>query len=125
MLSPYSAYFFYTLSGDVVSELHFSQATPTNLEREYSITRQLGVCFGAKLVRGAYLARERQLAQQEGRASPVCDSYEETGANYTRLVGSRWLRGFLSVYLGFDSLGSRLVGNNGRSTFALAALGTG
>ena len=44
-------------------------------------------------------------------------------------MGSRWLRGCSSVYWfsgpGFDSLGSRLVGNNGRFTFALAALGTG
>ena len=43
--------------------------------------------------------------------------------------GSRWLRGSSSVYWysgpGFDSLGSRMVDNNGRFTFALAALGTG
>ena len=60
------------------------QATPASLEREYRIARQLGACFGAKLVRGAYLARERQLAQQQGRASPVCDTYEDTSANYNR-----------------------------------------
>ncbi|KAF0305672.1 Hydroxyproline dehydrogenase [Amphibalanus amphitrite] len=64
----------------------YLKATPSNLEQEYSITRQLGACFGAKLVRGAYMARERQLAQAERRPSPVCESYEETTANYTRAV---------------------------------------
>ena len=44
-------------------------------------------------------------------------------------VGSRWLRGLFSVYWfsgpGFDSLVNRLVGNNGRFTFALAVLWKG
>ncbi|XP_037074590.1 hydroxyproline dehydrogenase-like [Pollicipes pollicipes] len=64
----------------------YLKATPANLEREYAICQQLGACFGGKLVRGAYMARERQLAQQEGRASPVCDSYEATTLSYTRAV---------------------------------------
>ena len=41
-----------------------------------------GWCFGAKLVRGAYMFMERDRAKQCGYPSPVHDSIEATHANY-------------------------------------------
>lgn len=35
-----------------------------------------------KLVRGAYMDRERYLAKKNGLPSPICDSYEETSRSY-------------------------------------------
>jgi len=42
--------------------------------------------FGAKLVRGAYMVSERKKAHQRDVDSPVCDTYEDTEANYHRAV---------------------------------------
>jgi hypothetical protein len=49
------------------------------LELELDVTESLGACFAAKLVRGAYLERERELD-----SSSTCASYTETGENYHR-----------------------------------------
>ena len=38
--------------------------------------------FGAKLVRGAYLVEETELAEKEGRENPVVDCFEDTTSNY-------------------------------------------
>lgn len=46
------------------------------------VTERLGVCFGAKIVRGAYLDRERQLSVQGNYADPTNPTYEATSAVY-------------------------------------------
>lgn len=35
-------------------------------------------CLGVKLVRGAYMDKERKLANKEGRADPIHQSWEHT-----------------------------------------------
>lgn len=49
------------------------------LKWENQVASHFGVCYGAKLVRGAYLEKENQVAPHM-----VCENYEETGKNYTR-----------------------------------------
>ncbi|KAJ8245871.1 hypothetical protein GJAV_G00261200 [Gymnothorax javanicus] len=39
-------------------------------------------CFGVKLVRGAYMDKERKLANQEGRPDPIHQSWEHTNDSY-------------------------------------------
>lgn len=41
-----------------------------------------GFCLGVKLVRGAYMDKERKLAQQEGREDPVHQCWEDTNDSY-------------------------------------------
>jgi len=54
--------------------------------QDISMTESWGCCFGAKVVRGAYLEKERLLARQQGYPDPVCDTYEDTGAMYRSVV---------------------------------------
>ncbi|XP_056102009.1 hydroxyproline dehydrogenase [Rhinichthys klamathensis goyatoka] len=39
-------------------------------------------CIGVKLVRGAYMDKERKLAQKEGRTDPIHESWEHTNDSY-------------------------------------------
>lgn len=54
----------------------------TDMER----AQEEGWCFGAKLVRGAYMFMERDRARQMGYISPVHDSIDATHANYNECV---------------------------------------
>ena len=45
-------------------------------------------CFAAKLVRGAYMYSERELAEEENRDSPIHDSLDDTHASYDRNMES-------------------------------------
>ncbi|XP_076334228.1 hydroxyproline dehydrogenase-like isoform X2 [Tachypleus tridentatus] len=53
---------------------------------ELGIVENLGGCFGAKVVRGAYFTQERLRAVNLGYPSPICDTYEHTNQNYNRVV---------------------------------------
>ncbi|XP_071526703.1 hydroxyproline dehydrogenase-like isoform X2 [Panulirus ornatus] len=66
----------------------YLKAGRENLEHDLAVVRALGsgVGFGAKLVRGAYLEKERSLAQKEGYPDPVNDTYEDTNAVYNSMV---------------------------------------
>ncbi len=43
---------------------------------------QKGFHIGMKVVRGAYMEKERERAEEKGYVSPICNSKEETDANY-------------------------------------------
>lgn len=42
-----------------------------------------GFCLGMKLVRGAYMDKERKLAEIEGRPDPIHTSWEDTNKRWT------------------------------------------
>jgi proline dehydrogenase len=87
---------------DIVDELAMAMMRTYNLERPlvmntYQLYRKdhlatlkqhheealkYGVYWGGKLVRGAYLEKERQVAKETGKPSPVHDSKAETDADF-------------------------------------------
>lgn len=52
------------------------------ISHEVQCAQKLGYNMGLKLVRGAYMREERELAEQIGLESPVCDSLEDTHDSY-------------------------------------------
>lgn len=52
------------------------------LKKHHEEALKAGVYWGGKLVRGAYLEKERQVAKEAGRPSPVHDSKAETDADF-------------------------------------------
>lgn len=46
----------------------------------------LGTNWYGKIVRGAYMDRERYLAKKKGVPSPICESYEDTSRSYNKWV---------------------------------------
>uniref|UniRef100_A0AAJ7SKI9 Proline dehydrogenase n=1 Tax=Petromyzon marinus TaxID=7757 RepID=A0AAJ7SKI9_PETMA len=59
-----------------------------SLHQDLSLCAHLGVAFGAKVVRGAYLERERCMALEGGYLDPVHDTWELTCDSYTRVMDS-------------------------------------
>ena len=57
------------------------------LAQDMERAQREGWCFGAKLVRGAYMFMERDRAKQCGYPSPVNDTIEATHANYNECAG--------------------------------------
>jgi len=51
-------------------------------------SKREGWCFGAKVVRGAYMVSEREKASNRGLLSPVCDTYEATEENFHRVINA-------------------------------------
>jgi len=56
------------------------------LKQEIEIVLGNNCCFGAKIVRGAYMEKERAKAKAEGYPDPVNDSYEDTGKLYDEVI---------------------------------------
>lgn len=62
------------------------QGTREVLLRDLQFVESRDVGFGAKVVRGAYMYKERRLAAEEGRRDPVYDTYHATSAAYNQAV---------------------------------------
>ncbi|ODM98245.1 putative proline dehydrogenase 2 [Orchesella cincta] len=55
--------------------------------KELEVTKNLlGVNWYGKIVRGAYMDRERYLAAKKQAPSPICDSYEATSDSYNQCI---------------------------------------
>ncbi|XP_069838339.1 hydroxyproline dehydrogenase [Dendropsophus ebraccatus] len=55
-----------------------------NLTQGLETAKSLGVCFGVKLVRGAYMDKERKLAKEKGYSDPIQPDWVATNTSYQR-----------------------------------------
>uniref|UniRef100_A0A8D2CSV6 Proline dehydrogenase n=1 Tax=Sciurus vulgaris TaxID=55149 RepID=A0A8D2CSV6_SCIVU len=60
--------------------------TPERLRRDAEAARRAGLAFGVKLVRGAYLDKERKVFQLQGTEDPTQPDYEATSRSYSRCL---------------------------------------
>lgn len=56
------------------------------IQYEIETSKELGYNLGLKLVRGAYMNEERDIAGQNGAESPVWDTIEETHTSYNNCM---------------------------------------
>ncbi|XP_068099967.1 hydroxyproline dehydrogenase [Hyperolius riggenbachi] len=57
-----------------------------NLSQDLDAAVKLGLCFGVKLVRGAYMNKERKLAKEKGYEDPIQPDWEATNKSYNRCL---------------------------------------
>ncbi|XP_020952771.1 probable proline dehydrogenase 2 isoform X4 [Sus scrofa] len=60
--------------------------TYERLRRDAGAADRAGLAFGVKLVRGAYLDKERELARLQGTEDPTQPDYEATNQSYSRCL---------------------------------------
>ncbi|XP_074641395.1 hydroxyproline dehydrogenase-like [Tubulanus polymorphus] len=64
----------------------YLKAADTEIMNDMQLIESRGCCFGAKIVRGAYMTKERRLAREKGYPDPVNDSHADTNAKYDYVV---------------------------------------
>ncbi|KAM8963610.1 hydroxyproline dehydrogenase isoform 2-T2 [Lycaon pictus] len=70
-----------------LSRLHrVVQDTHERLRRAAEAADRAGRAFGVKLVRGAYLDKEREVARHQGTEDPIQPNYEATNQSYSRCL---------------------------------------
>uniref|UniRef100_A0A6J0TMJ0 Proline dehydrogenase n=1 Tax=Pogona vitticeps TaxID=103695 RepID=A0A6J0TMJ0_9SAUR len=60
--------------------------TLERMNQDLALMEHLGVCFGVKLVRGAYMEKERKLVKEKGYLDPVQPNWEATNKSYHRCL---------------------------------------
>ncbi|KAF4713215.1 hypothetical protein FOZ62_003154 [Perkinsus olseni] len=60
--------------------------TRQRVRRDLQMAQREGYRFACKVVRGAYIVSERMKAEEDGRESPICDTYEATSASYHGVI---------------------------------------
>ena len=63
----------------------YLQATFDTVESDYKFISERSK-FGCKIVRGAYLEKERKLSKSLNYPDPVNDTYEDTGKMYGKVI---------------------------------------
>ncbi|XP_063791404.1 hydroxyproline dehydrogenase isoform X2 [Pseudophryne corroboree] len=63
---------------------HVGQDSFQNLSRDLGTAESLNLCFGVKLVRGAYMDKERKLAKEKGYSDPIQPDWEATNRSFQR-----------------------------------------
>ncbi|XP_071092876.1 hydroxyproline dehydrogenase-like [Haliotis cracherodii] len=61
---------------------NYLKSTSQRLRRDLDLVDKYGVCFGAKIVRGAYMEKERMLARTQGYPDPINDTFDDTSNMY-------------------------------------------
>ena len=56
------------------------------LKKVYAKAQEKGYHIGMKVVRGAYMEKERERAKEKGYRSPICDSKQMTDENYDNAI---------------------------------------
>uniref|UniRef100_A0A8C4Q961 Proline dehydrogenase n=1 Tax=Eptatretus burgeri TaxID=7764 RepID=A0A8C4Q961_EPTBU len=60
----------------------YLKSAEKSIMQDIQLSKEMGCGFGVKLVRGAYMDKERQLAQVGGYADPIQPSFEDTNKSY-------------------------------------------
>jgi len=81
-------------------------------------SKKEGWYFGAKVVRGAYMVSEREKAKKKGIQSPICETYEDTEANFHNTIDSILSHnvGTIGSEIGKDTQGEILVASHNRGS---------
>jgi proline dehydrogenase len=56
------------------------------LKKVYAKAQEKGYHIGMKVVRGAYMEKERERAEEKGYPSPICDTKKDTDDNYDAAI---------------------------------------